>query len=293
LATLNSESRSAKWGVALDFAVAPRASSVLNREICTYLDAARIERWILEIFLKENVKLLMIQLGKDDPQTTVPKELRLQERIVPCDAFQHLKRRFKKESFIVGGRFAETHVFRCAMSYGLGVKDLSTLFESNEIWLSQAGRMWDNVLHEIVAQQVQIDWEERSDALAAVEVLSRFDRTAGLLYAEASERYTTIPHEVWADIGRKIDQAGTSLKDTLEPAGKNVLRALGQKMFINTWEEALTCDSDFGILESKTVIDGTVKYKGMLNRHAKRAVYRARDKYRKALEHIYEKRVHL
>jgi len=33
-----------------------------------------------------------------------------------------------------------------------------------------------------------------------------------------------------------------------------------------------------------------VKYRGMLSRHAKRAFYRARDKYRKVLEHVYEKR---
>jgi hypothetical protein len=152
--------------------------------------------------------------------------------------------------------------------------------------------MWDNVLHEIVAQQVQIDLEERSDAMAAVGVLSRFDRTAGPLYAEANERYRTIPDGVWADMGAKIDRAGISLKETLEPQGKKVLRDLAkQKILITTWEESLACHSDFDVLESKIFDRGNVRYRGMLSRHAKRAFYRARDKYRNVLEHVYENRL--
>lgn len=141
-------------------------------------------------------------------------------------------------------------------------------------------------------QSPQIDLEERSDAMAALEVLSLFDRSAGPLYGEASERYTTIPDGVWADMGAKIDHAGISLEDTLEPEGKEVLRDLArQKIFISTWEEALVCDSDFGVSESKIIVRGNVKYRGMLSRHAKRAFYRARDKYRIVLEHVYEKRI--
>lgn len=152
--------------------------------------------------------------------------------------------------------------------------------------------MWDNVLHEIVAQQLQIDLEERSDAMAAVETLSRFDRIAGPLYAEANEPYTTIPDGVRRDMGSKIDRTGISLEETLEPEGKKVLRDLAkQKIFITTWEESLVCDSDFGILESKIFDRGNVRYQGMLSRRAKRAFYRARDKYRNVLEHVYEKRV--
>jgi hypothetical protein len=94
------------------------------------------------------------------------------------------------------------------------------------------------------------------------------------------------------DMGAKIDRAGISLEETLEPEGKKVLRDLArQKIFISTWKEALVCDSDFGILESKLIVRGSVKYRGMLSRHAKRAFYRARDKYRKVLEHVYEKRI--
>jgi len=56
------------------------------------------------------------------------------------------------------------------MSYRVKCNDISMLYDANKIWISQAGRMWDNVLYEILAQQVQIDLEERSDAIAAVEV---------------------------------------------------------------------------------------------------------------------------
>ena len=74
---------------------------------------------------------------------------------------------------MVGGRFAKPRAFRCAMSHGVKLADISMLYEASETWMSQAGQMWDNVLHEIIAQPVQIDLEERSNALAAVEGLSR------------------------------------------------------------------------------------------------------------------------
>jgi hypothetical protein len=292
LATLNNKSRTEKGRVALNFAVAPTASQTLRHEICAYLRATKPEPWIVEIFLAYNVGLV-IPLRNMKVQT--PKEFSIEECIrtcVPDSAFQNLKERFKRESFIVGGRFAKPHVLRCAISYRVNGDMLYKLYDANEIWISQAGRMWDNVFYEIVAQEVQIDLEERSDAMATLEGLSLFDRYAGPLYAEASERYTTIPDAVWVDMGAKIDRAGISMEETLEPEGKKVLRDLvRRKIFISTWEEALVCDSDFGVLESKVIVRGNVKYRGMLSRHAKRAFYRARDKYRKVLESVYEKRV--
>jgi hypothetical protein len=292
LATLNNKSRAAKWEVALNFAVAPRASERLRREICTYLRDTKVEPRIVGFFLADNAGVL-VRFGEQEVKT--PEELSIEEIIcscVPCCAFQNLKQRFKRESFMVGGVFATPYVLRCAMSTRVKGNDISVLYDANEIWISQAGRMWDNVLHEIVAQQVQIDLEERSDAMAAVGVLSRFDRTAGPLYAEANERYRTIPDGVWADMGAKIDRAGISLKETLEPQGKKVLRDLAkQKILITTWEESLACHSDFDVLESKIFDRGNVRYRGMLSRHAKRAFYRARDKYRNVLEHVYENRL--
>jgi len=295
LEPLNNKSRTAKWSVVLDFAVAPRASQILRNEVCAYLRNTKIELWMVEIFLRQNVRMVMVPLGRGEVQTPSPGELSLEEiirSVVPDKAFQNVKTRFKKESFIVGGPFAQPHILRCAMSYRVSGEEISMLLEENEIWISQAGRMWDNVLHEIVAQQVQIDLEERSDAMAAAEVLSPFERIAGPLYSEASQRYTTIPDQVWADIGGKLDRARISLKETLEPTGKKVLRDLARHdIHITTWQKALVCESNFGVLETKIIVDGVLKYRGMLNRHSKRAVYRASDKYRKVLEDVYEKRV--
>lgn len=292
LATLNNKSRTAKWSVALDFAVAPRASLLLRREICAYLRLSRIDPLIVETFLADRPGL-MIPL--DNSEVRTPHTDRSLEEVValcvPLEGFQNLKRRFKRESFAVGGPFALCYVLRRAMSYGITVGNISPIYKANEIWISQAGIMWDNTLREIVAQQLQIDLEERSDAMVAVESLAPFDRIAGPLYAEASERYTTIPDDVWERIGTKIDLAGISLETTLEPEGKRILRDLArQGIFIKTWREALVCDRDFGVLESKVIVEGIVRYRGLLNRHAKRIVYRARDKYQKVLKHIYEER---
>jgi hypothetical protein len=291
LAPLNNKARTAKWEVVLNFAVAARASERLRREICAYLRETRVEPRIVEFFLADKAGVFV---SSGELEVKTPRGPSLDEVICSCVpdwAFQNLKKRFKRESFMAGGRFAKPYILCCAMSYGIKGNDISMLYDTNEIWISKAGCMWDNVLREIIAQQVQVDLEERSDAMAAVEVLSRFDRIAGPLYTEANERYTTIPDGVWAAMGAKIDNAGISLEETLEPEGKKILRDLAkQEIFISTWEAALVCDSDFDVLESKTVVHGNVRYRGMLSRHAKRVFYRARDKYRNVLEHVYEKR---
>ena len=48
------------------------------------------------------------------------------------------------------------------------------MYQRGQVWISQTARLWDNVLREIIAKQVQIDLEEHSDALAALETLSSF-----------------------------------------------------------------------------------------------------------------------
>ncbi len=293
LETLNNKSRIAKWDVALNFAVAPRASLILRRRICAYLETSRVDPIIAETFLAFRAGLVIPLRGA--PIRPVDAKRSMEEVVcscVPAGAFQDLKERFKRENFIVGGPFAPPHILRRAMSYGISLADISPILEDNQVWISGAACLWDNVLREIVAQRVQIDLEERSNTMVAVESLPKFDRIVGPLYGEASERYTTIPREVWETIGERVDVAGISLEGTLEPKGKRVLRdLLRRQIAIKTWREALICDRDFGVLESKVVVNGNVKYRGMLNRHAKRAVYRARDRYRKLLEYIYEERI--
>jgi hypothetical protein len=293
LSTLNNKSRTVKWDVALDFAVAPRASLALRREIFAYLSNSKVDPLTAETFLAFNVPIVIPLRNGEVPPSEKQSSLEgLVSSCVSNEAFQELRRRFKRESFIVGGPFALPHVLRRAMSYGINLPDIAPIHEASEIWISGAGRMWDSVLREVIAHKVQIELEECSDAMAAVEVLPRFDCIAGPLYAETSERYTTIPDDVWANIGAKIDRAEVSLEDTLESEGKRALRDLAQRgIVITSWQEALICRSDFGVLESKVVVRGAVKYRGMLNRHAKRSVYRARDRYQKVLDHIYEDRI--
>jgi hypothetical protein len=152
--------------------------------------------------------------------------------------------------------------------------------------------MWNNIFREIIHQQVQIDLEERSNAFAAIENLCEFDRHAGPLYMEVSERYVTVPFEAWQKMGDAIDRRGIPLEENLEPEGKRILKRLrNHEVRIANWKEALACTTDRDILETKLINGGTLKYTGMLSRHAKRAFYRARDNYCAVLERVYERRV--
>jgi hypothetical protein len=231
LAMLNNASRTAKWEVALNFAIAPLACQILRREITSYLSKTKVEPWIAEIFLSHNVGLF-IPLNVDIQNPAVenprpdPSIEDLVSSCIPDSAFQDLKKRFKRESFIVGGRFSKSHVLRCAMSHGAKIDDLLGLYDDNEIWVSQAGSMWDDILHEIIAQQVQINLEERSDAMAALETLSLFDRCAGPLYAEASERYPTFRMES----GRTWEQ-----KSIAQECRWRELWSLREKRFFGIW----------------------------------------------------------
>jgi hypothetical protein len=60
---------------------------------------------------------------------------------------------------------------------------------------------------------------------------------------------------------------------------------------VTSWSVALVSKSDFGVLPTKDVIDGKVKFLGNLSRHAKRAFYRSAEVYREVLERVYEKHI--
>jgi hypothetical protein len=289
LATLNNKSRKAKWGVALDFAVAPRASRRLCQEICAYLHSTQVDPFTVEVLFAYCGRLAMTENGP-----MMLKERSIEEIIgarIPDDSFQGLKKQFEKDSFPAGGPFSRPQ-FSCGFSLGLHGGEILEMFQRSQVWISSAGAMWDNVLREIIAQQVQIDLEEQSDALAGLDTLSSFERYAGVLYFEARDHYITIPDEEWTKIGEKIDQLKIPLKDNLGRAGRDVLRKLAKHGTVVTkWSVALVSKSDFGVLPTKEVSEGRVKFLGNLSRHAKRAFYRADEVYRQVLERVYERRI--
>src|ERR1039457_2760431 len=67
LSALNNKSRTAKWGVALDLAVAPRARQILRNKIHAYLRDTKVEPWIVELFLAHNVQMV-VPLGNLEVQ---------------------------------------------------------------------------------------------------------------------------------------------------------------------------------------------------------------------------------
>jgi hypothetical protein len=285
LAKINDASRTAKWSVVLDFAVAPRASRRLRQEICAYLHHAEVRPLVVEILFAYGGRLVMTEHGIECKERSIDDVV---GALIPERSFEGLKAQVKHSSFRVGGPFARLQ-FACGFSFGLRGDEILRLYRDNQFWISQIGRMWDNILREIVAQQVQIDLEERSDALAAIETLSPFDGLAGRLYLEASDRYHTIPDEIWKKIGSMLDASKLRIGRNLEPEGKKLLAKLArQGISVTKWEDALVCRDDYGLIERKKVTANRVKYCGMLNRHAKRAVYRARDKYRAVLDRVYE-----
>ena len=289
LATLNNKSRTAKWGVALDYAIAPRAGHRLCQEICAYLVSTHVDPLFVEILFAYSGRLVMTEQSVD---TVGPRTIdEVIGSIVNNTSFQELKKRFERNSFPLGGPFS-TPQFACGFYLGLNGGEILALYKRGEIWISNAGRMWDYVLREIMAQQVQIDLEERSDAVAALDTLSLFESRSGVLYSEARDRYTTLPDDEWKRIGEEIDRLEMPLEDNLGRAGREVLRKLANRgIFVTRWSQALVSKSDFGALPTKDVINGKVKYLGNLSRHAKRAVYRAAELYREALERVYETRI--
>jgi hypothetical protein len=288
-AKLNNKSRTAKWGVALDYAVAPRASHRLCQEVCAYLHSTKVNPLVVEVLFAYSGRLVLTEHGVKTREARSIEEII--GTMIPDASFQHLKKQFERESFPVGGPFSSPQ-FSCGLSFGLRGGEIIEMYQHGQIWISSAGRMWDCVLREIMAQQVQIDLEERSDALSVLDTLSLFERHAGVLYSEARDRYTTLPDEVWKKIGEEIDALAIPIEANLERAGRDVLRKLAKHgTVITSWSVALVSKSDFDVLPTKDVIEGKVKYIGNLSRHTKRAFYRAAEVYNQVIDRVYDRRI--
>jgi hypothetical protein len=180
LATLNNKSRTAKWGVGLDYAVAPRASHRLRQELCAYLHATQVDPHVIEILFSYGGRIRLTKCGVEIREARSIEEVI--GAIIGEDSFQDLKRQLERNSFPQGGPFSRPQ-FACGFYLGLHGGEILEMYQRGQVWISQAGRMWDNVLREIIAQQVQINLEERSNALAALEkfVLFSVSRWGALL----------------------------------------------------------------------------------------------------------------
>ena len=160
-----------------------------------------------------------------------------------------------------------------------------------ELW-----RLWDLVFHEICDQHAALDLEEHSNIALALIALSPFESLAGKMFYDAMETDgTRVTDDVFIGMGRALDGNYVSLADNLDAKGREILRHLGRKgKSIKSWELAL---ADRGVRSflpesSATRVEAvTLTRFGTLSRSVKRAFYRAKDAYQRALENVYERRI--
>jgi hypothetical protein len=169
--------------------------------------------------------------------------------------------------------------------------DYRNMLLGYELW-----RLWDFVFREICDEHAAMNGEEHSNVALALIALNPFERVAGRMFYEASETDSSrVPDDVFFGMGRQLDTEHISLADNLDAKGKAILKQLGRKgKPTTTWEIALADKSARSFLPERAATREeatTLKQFGTLSRCAKRAFYRAKDAYQRALEKVYEQRI--
>jgi hypothetical protein len=115
------------------------------------------------------------------------------------------------------------------------------------------------------------------------------------MFYEATEKDSNrVPDDVFVTMGRQLDRKRIPLPNNLDPKGREILKHLARRgKSITTWEIAIADKREQEFLPSTTSTREeaiTLKQFGTLSRRAKRAFYRAKDAYLRALERVYEQR---
>ncbi len=299
LKTINKKSATAKARVALDFAVAPRASKRLREEVLIYVRSVGVDDLMFAVLFYRLADRLLTYADIDSEWLELGTIVSF---LVPDSCFQELKEVTSREiTRLTAGPFGDPVqpfdrlVFDWKMGVGKSIPnaiwDHRNMLLGCELW-----RLWDLVFHEICDQHAAIDLAEHSNIALALIALSPFESLAGKMFYEAMETDgTRVPDDVFIGMGRALDENHISLADNLDANGREILRHLGRKgRSMKSWELAL---ADKGVRSflpesAATRVEAvTLKGFGTLNRSVKRAFYRAKDAYQRALERVYEERV--
>jgi hypothetical protein len=299
LSGLNTRSSTAKARVALDFAVGPLASRRLREEIIVYVRRVAVgDLMFASLFCPLTDRLVM-------HPNFISEWLDLERTIlglVPDSCFQELKEATSRElSSLAAGPFSNpAQPFERVLIPLDGseiVRKPNAIWDDRNMLLGwELWRLWDFVFREICAQHAVIDCDERSNIAFALTSLNPFERLAGRMYFEVSDKCSMrVPDIVFTQIGQELDKARIPLLGNLGANGKEILNHLAKKGKPTTsWEAALADKSEYQFLptNARTREEATtLKQFGRLSRCAKQAFYRAKDNYQKALTEVYEQRI--
>jgi hypothetical protein len=270
LDNLNRASRATKRRIGLDLAVAPVAAIRLARRGSGYLAHSHVDPIVFKLIF---VPQKLVYVALDDKKCVAPPEMNIADmmtRLVPQTSF---RKSGHEQGFIAGGPFALPPVPQ---------QESMVLHELNQVWISSLCRMWDEVLCEMMTQYFLVDQEKRAYVLRAEERLPQFQWVAGSLYLRYLQIYgASLPEHAWTQLAEILDQRAFQLEDNLEPQGKEALKDAVARCGhdINTWAQAFAYRAigDWSVRKDPRPQDDTHLYLGDLTRHAKKAVYRAKD----------------
>jgi hypothetical protein len=298
LQTVNNKSITTKARVALDRAVAPMATRRLREEVINYIRQVGVSEVMFGTLFHRLADRLLTH-PNFAPEWMTFENVTLS--LIPDTCFQDLKKATSREiESLAAGPFGNPA--RPFELLTIGLDGSEAQWKPNAIWDTknillgcELWRLWDFIFHEICDQHSAIDCEEKSNVARALIALDPFERLAGRMFYEATERAPNrVPDDVFVMMGRELDKTHIPLANNLGPKGKEILKNLARKgKSITTWEIAIADKREQEFLPATiTTRDQatTLKRFGTLSRSAKRAFYGAKDAYRQALEQVYEER---
>jgi hypothetical protein len=228
---------------AVEYAVVPRAASLIRASLRHYFEFANIPFDAVQLLFDRHAGCILLPMrqrtmteerkptapGAKTQATTIEPAngwLELLQRMIPNASLQGFSR---KSSFLSGEPFhIGLVVHRSTFQYKPGlIPELLDLYRTQEWWMSHAGFLWDSIVEEIKRQHCEVEIEtfgrqleycERDNLEKVIDLYSELKAPNGAISDEESHKVASL-----------ADQLGLRPAELMGKVGSDCLQSVNGK----------------------------------------------------------------
>jgi hypothetical protein len=228
---------------AVEYAVVPRAASLIRASLRHYFEFANIPFDVARLLFDRQAGCVLVPLREpmatEEGEPAVPGARSQIATIEPAKGWPELLQRMipdaslqgfsRKSSFLCGEPFhIKSVVHRSSSQHEAGlIPQLFDLYRTQEWWMSHAGFLWDSIVEEIKRQHCEIEIETFGRQLEDCErtnVGKVIDQ-----YSELKARNGAISDEDLLKVASLADQLGLRPAELMGKVGSDCLQSINRK----------------------------------------------------------------
>jgi hypothetical protein len=228
---------------AVEYAVVPRAASLIRASLRQYFEFANIPFDAVQLLFDTQAGSVLIpmteRMATEGVKPAVPGARAQVTTKEPAKDWPELLQRMiadaslegfsRKSSFLCGEPFHISRVaHRSSFQYGPGlVPQLFDLYRTQEWWMSHAGFLWDSIVEEMKRQHCEVEIEIFGRQLEICE-RTNVEKVVNL-YSELKTPSEEISDEDLSKVASLADQLGLRPAELMGKIGRDCLQSVNRK----------------------------------------------------------------